>query len=68
VVRQGDDGHAALLTAVIDGDRLIVRFFADPSKTRGIAHARSGGVEVEVASHELYVGYEILTVYEEWAK
>src|SRR6516225_9093101 len=60
VVRQGDDGHAALFTAVIDRGGLIVRFLADPGKAREVAHARSSGVEVQVASHEyrLNAGYE----------
>src|SRR5208283_814545 len=46
VVRQGNDGHAALLTAVVNRGRLVVRLLAEPGKARGVAHAGSSGVEM----------------------
>ena len=60
VVRQGDDGHAALFAPVVNRGGLVVRLLAEPGKARGVAHAGSSGVEMEVASHEymLDAGYE----------
>jgi hypothetical protein len=52
VVRQGDDGHAALLAAIVNGGWLVVRLLAEPGEARGVAHAGSSGVKMEVASHE----------------
>jgi hypothetical protein len=52
VVRQGDDGHAALLAAIVNGGGLVVRLLAEPGQARRVAHAGSSGVKVKVASHE----------------
>ncbi len=60
VIRQGEDGHAALFAPVVNRGGLVVGLLAKPGKARGVAHARSCGVEMEVASHGsmLDAGYE----------
>src|SRR5271167_972624 len=60
MIGQGDDGHATLLTAVIDCGGLVVRLLAEPGKTRGVAHPGSGGVQMKIAAHGsmLDAGYE----------
>jgi hypothetical protein len=60
VVRKGYDGHAPPLTVVIHSRGLVVRLLAESGKTRSVAHARSGGMEMKVAAHGpmLDRGYE----------
>src|SRR5215467_5420275 len=60
VVGQGNDRHAKLLRAGVDLIGLVVGLPANPIEQGRVAHARSGRVHMQVASHGSIVaeGYE----------
>ncbi|GAC1640033.1 MAG: hypothetical protein NVS9B14_21400 [Candidatus Acidiferrum sp.] len=51
MVSDGDDGHAEALATVIDGFGVVVGLAAEMADESGVAHPRSFGVDVKVASH-----------------
>src|SRR5215467_4402618 len=60
VVGQGNDRHAQLLRAGVDLIGLVVGLPANQVEQRGVTHARSCRVDMQVASHALILacGYE----------